>query len=80
MRKFTLLYYITIIMILLENELPIDEIVVMVQKEAGERLCAEVGTRQAGAVSVAVIFMQAVKSFLMCREKVLCQAQRLTAL
>ena len=28
----------------------------MVQKEAGERLCAEVGTRQAGAVSVAVNF------------------------
>ena len=51
-------YYITspIIMMLLENELPIDEIVVMVQKEAGERLCAEVGTRQAGAVSVAVNF------------------------
>lgn len=52
------LNYITspIIMMLLENELPIDEIVVMVQKEAGERLCAEVGTRQAGAVSVAVNF------------------------
>ncbi|MDD6659525.1 MAG: 16S rRNA (adenine(1518)-N(6)/adenine(1519)-N(6))-dimethyltransferase RsmA [Eubacteriales bacterium] len=51
-------YYITspIIMMLLESELPIDEIVVMVQKEAGERLCAEVGTRQAGAVSVAVNF------------------------
>ncbi len=51
-------YYITspIIMMLLENELPIDEIVVMVQKEAGERLCAEVGTRQAGSVSVAVNF------------------------
>lgn len=51
-------YYITspIIMMLLESELPIDEIVVMVQKEAGERLCAKVGTRQAGAVSVAVNF------------------------
>ncbi len=51
-------YYITspIIMMLLESELPIDEIVVMVQKEAGKRLCAEVGTRQAGAVSVAVNF------------------------
>lgn len=51
-------YYITspVIMMLLESELPIDEIVVMVQKEAGERLCAEVGTRQAGAVSVAVNF------------------------
>lgn len=49
-------YYITspVIMTLLESELPIDEIVVMVQKEAGERLCAQVGTRQAGAVTVAV--------------------------
>lgn len=49
-------YYITssVIMTLLESRLPIDEIVVMVQKEAGERLCAEVGTRLAGAVTVAV--------------------------
>lgn len=49
-------YYITspVIMTLLESELPIDEIVVMVQKEAGERLCAQVGTRQGGAVTVAV--------------------------
>lgn len=49
-------YYITspVIMTLLESELPIDEIVVMVQREAGERLCAEIGTRQAGAVTVAV--------------------------
>lgn len=75
-------YYITspIIMTLLENELPIDEIVVMVQKEAGERLCAEVGTRQAGAVSVAVNFYASGEILLMCRERVLCQAQRLTAL
>ena len=49
-------YYITspIIMMLLESRLPIDEIVVMVQKEAGERLCAEVGTREAGAITAAV--------------------------
>lgn len=49
-------YYITspVIMTLLESKLPIDEIVVMVQKEAGERLCAEVGSRDAGAVTVAV--------------------------
>lgn len=49
-------YYITspVIMTLLESGLGIDEIVVMVQKEAGERLCAEVGTREAGAVTVAV--------------------------
>lgn len=49
-------YYITspIIMHLLESRLPIDSITVMVQKEAAERLCANVGTREAGAVTVAV--------------------------
>ncbi len=49
-------YYITspIIMMLLESRLPIDNITVMVQKEAAERLCAEVGSRQSGAVTVAV--------------------------
>ncbi len=51
-------YYITspIIMKLLTSKLPIDSITVMVQKEAAERLCAEVGTRAAGAVTVAVAF------------------------
>ncbi len=49
-------YYITspIIMLLLEEKLPIDEIEVMVQKEAAQRLCTEMGTRQAGAVTAAV--------------------------
>lgn len=49
-------YYITspIIMMLLESRLPINNITVMVQKEAAERLCAEVGSRDAGAVTVAV--------------------------
>ena len=49
-------YYITspIIMKLLESRLPIEKIVVMVQKEAAERLCAEVSSREAGAVTVAV--------------------------
>ncbi len=49
-------YYITspIIMQLLESRLPIDNITVMVQKEAAERLCAEVSSREAGAVTVAV--------------------------
>ena len=49
-------YYITspVIMTLLESGLPIDEIVVMVQREAAERLCAETGTRASGAVTVAV--------------------------
>ncbi len=51
-------YYITspIVMMLLESRLPINSITVMVQKEAAERLCAEVGTRQAGAVTVAVSY------------------------
>ncbi len=49
-------YYITspIIMQLLESRLPIDNITVMVQKEAAERLCADVSSREAGAVTVAV--------------------------
>ena len=38
----------------LEEHLPIESITVMVQKEAAERLCAEVGSRAAGAVTVAV--------------------------
>ena len=49
-------YYITspVIMKLLEDELPIKKIIVMVQKEAAERLTAEVGSRQSGAITVAV--------------------------
>ena len=49
-------YYITspVIMALLEQKLPIDEIIVMVQKEAAERLCARIGSRDSGAVTVAV--------------------------
>lgn len=51
-------YYITspIIMKLLESELPIEAVTVMVQKEAAERLCAKVGTRDCGAVTAAVSF------------------------
>ncbi|MEE1219420.1 MAG: 16S rRNA (adenine(1518)-N(6)/adenine(1519)-N(6))-dimethyltransferase RsmA [Ruminococcus sp.] len=49
-------YYITspVIMKLLEDRLPISAITVMVQKEAAQRICAEVGTRQSGAVTVSV--------------------------
>lgn len=49
-------YYITspVIMKLLEDRLPIEKIVVMVQKEAAERLCAPVGSRESGAITVAV--------------------------
>lgn len=49
-------YYITspLIMRLLEEQLPLETITVMVQKEAAVRLCAPVGSREAGAVSVAI--------------------------
>ncbi len=51
-------YYITspIIMGLLEARLPLDNITVMVQKEAAERLCAAPGQRACGAVSAAVTY------------------------
>lgn len=51
-------YYITspVIMRFLEEKLPIHSLTVMVQKEAGQRICAEVGTRMCGAVTVAVHF------------------------
>lgn len=49
-------YYITspIIMSLLERQKGLKSITVMVQKEAAERLCAEMGTRECGAVTAAV--------------------------
>ena len=49
-------YYITspVIMLLLENELPVEAITVMVQKEAAQRLCAKMGTRESGAITAAV--------------------------
>lgn len=49
-------YYITspVIMKLLESEIPADAITVMVQKEAAQRLCARMGTREAGAITAAV--------------------------
>lgn len=49
-------YYITspILMRLLEQQLTVDSITVMVQKEAAIRLCAAVGSRDSGAVTVAV--------------------------
>lgn len=51
-------YYITspIIMLFLESDLPVKSITVMVQKEAADRLCAEVGSRDGGAVTVAVSY------------------------
>ncbi len=49
-------YYITspVIMKLLEDRLPIKAITVMVQKEAAQRICAPVGSRESGAVTVSV--------------------------
>ncbi len=49
-------YYITspVIMKLLEDKLPIAAITVMVQKEAAQRICAPVGSRESGAVTVSV--------------------------
>lgn len=49
-------YYITspILMMLLESRLPVKDITVMVQKEAATRLTAAPGTRECGAVSLAV--------------------------
>ena len=64
-------YYITspIIMMLLESKLPIESLTVMVQAEAADRLCADVGTRNAGAVTVAVnLYAKAEELFFVPRE------------
>ncbi len=49
-------YYITspVIMKLLEEKSRIKSLTVMVQKEAAQRICADVGTRECGAVTVSV--------------------------
>ena len=50
-------YYITseIIMYILENEeINVSSLVLMLQKEAAERICAKPGTRKSGAISLAV--------------------------
>ena len=51
-------YYITseILMYIFESGADIKSITVMVQKEAAERICAEPGTRNSGAISLAVRF------------------------
>ena len=47
-------YYITtpIIMNLLESRLPFKKVVVMIQKEVAERLCAKAGSEDYGAISI----------------------------
>lgn len=54
-------YYITspILMRLLEQRLPVEQITVMVQKEAAERLTAAPGSRLAGAITYAVHYYAA---------------------
>lgn len=49
-------YYITtpVIMYLLESQLKISSLTLMLQKEAATRICAQPGSRDAGAVSLAV--------------------------
>ena len=56
-------YYITtpIVMKLLEENLNIDTITVMVQKEVADRLCAKTGTREAGAITYAVEYYSKAK-------------------
>ena len=56
-------YYITspILMMLLEKRLPVQSVTVMVQKEAALRLCAEPGTREVGAVTIAVRYFSTPK-------------------
>lgn len=59
-------YYITspVIMYLLESKLPIEAVTVMIQKEVADRLCAEAGSRNAGAITVSVnYFAKAKKLF-----------------
>ena len=67
-------YYITspVITMLLQERLPLESITVMVQAEAAERLCAEVGTREAGAVTVAIrCYAEAEQLFFVPRESFL---------
>ena len=56
-------YYITspVIMRLLESRLPVEKIVVMVQKEAADRICAFVGDRDSGALTAAVNYYSSAK-------------------
>ncbi|MBQ7295643.1 MAG: 16S rRNA (adenine(1518)-N(6)/adenine(1519)-N(6))-dimethyltransferase RsmA [Clostridia bacterium] len=56
-------YYITspIITMLLESKLPIKAVTVMVQKEAADRLCTPVGSRDSGAITVCTNYYAEVK-------------------
>ncbi|NLY17814.1 MAG: 16S rRNA (adenine(1518)-N(6)/adenine(1519)-N(6))-dimethyltransferase RsmA [Clostridiaceae bacterium] len=57
-------YYVTtpVIMMFLENNLPIERMVIMVQKEVAQRMSASPGTKEYGALSVGVQAAGDVKS------------------
>ena len=56
-------YYITspVITMLLESRLPIKAVTVMIQKEAADRLCTPVGSRDSGALTVCPNYYAQVK-------------------
>lgn len=56
-------YYITtpVIMLLLESGLPIRSITVMVQREVAQRLVAQPGTKEYGAISASAVYRADVK-------------------
>jgi len=59
-------YYVTtpIIIKIIENKIPVDKIVVMVQKEVGNRFKAEPGTREYGSLSVYLKYHYNIKKLL----------------
>lgn len=56
-------YYITspVITMLLESRLPVKAVTVMIQKEAADRLCTPVGSRDSGAITVCTNYYAQVK-------------------
>lgn len=56
-------YYITspVITMLLESRLPIKAVTVMIQKEAADRLCTPIGSRDSGAITVCTNYYAEVK-------------------
>ena len=71
-------YYITtpIIMGLFESEVPLDSITVMVQKEVADRMQVGPGTKDYGALSLAVQYYAELILWQMCRRTALCRDQR----
>ena len=71
-------YYITtpIIMGLFENHVPVKSITVMVQKEVADRMQVGPGTKDYGALSLAVQYYAKPYIVAMCRPTASCPAQR----